>query len=200
MYKHLHNRRGVLAPDSEMWQALHEGRLLREILEDFYTRVYDDPRLSGFFEGVTRERAIEKQFSFLRSIFTGEKCYFGDHPKTAHHWMVISHELFDYRETLMENCLRDHELPEHLIRKWRSIEEVFRGAIVKSKPFELSFGGVKRPVEGYIREKLEVATLCDGCADEIESGKEVVYHARTGKLYCINCSPPESQIRQAESR
>lgn len=192
MYKHFHNRKGVLAPDNEMWQALHEGGGLGEILENFYTRVYQDSRLSGFFEGVTRERAIEKQFSFLKSIFTGEKCYFGDHPKTAHHWMVISNELFDYREELMEQCLRDYGLPEHLISRWRDVEEVFRGAIVKSKPFELSYGGVKRPVEGYFKEKLEVGTLCDSCSDEVSPGEEVTCHVRTGKLYCRNCRPSHS--------
>lgn len=198
MYKHLHQRKGVLAPDVKMWEALHKGKLLREILEDFYTRVYADSHLSGFFEGVTKERAIEKQYSFLRSIFTGEKSYFGDHPRTAHHWMVISHELFDYREALMESCLRDHGLPEHLIGKWRRIEEVFRSAIVKSKPFELSFGGVKRPVEGYYREKVEVGTLCDSCSEEIGCGQEVTFHVRTGKLYCHSCTPPEYQIAHSD--
>jgi truncated hemoglobin YjbI len=193
MYRHFHNRKGVLAPDEEMWKALNEGKVLREILEDFYSRVYEDPRLCVFFEGVTRDRAIEKQYSFLRSIFTGERCYFGDHPRTAHHWMVITHELFDYREALMESCLRDHNLPEHLIEKWRKVEEVFRSAIVKSKPFALSFGGVKRPVEGYLKEKVAVGTLCDSCAGEIQPGQEVTCHARTGKLYCSNCSPVETK-------
>jgi truncated hemoglobin YjbI len=188
MYKHFHNRKGVLAPNKEMWRALREGEGLSEILNNFYSRVYEDPRLSGFFEGVTKDRAIEKQFSFLKSIFTGEKCYFGDHPKTAHHWMVITDELFDYREELMEQCLREYGLAEELIVRWRKMEEVFRSAIVKSKPFELSYGGVKRPVEGYFREKLEIGTVCDNCSVEVDIGTEVTCHVRTGKLYCSDCS------------
>jgi len=192
MNKNFHNRRGVLAPDAEMWLALRDGEGLAEILNNFYSRVYEDPRLSVFFEGVTRQRAIEKQFSFLKSIFTGERCYFGDHPKTAHHWMVISDELFDYREHLMEQCLHDYGMPEHLVIRWRQVEEVFRGTIVKSEPFELSYGGIKRPVDGYFREKVDVGTLCDSCSSEVESGDEVVCHVRTGKLYCVNCSPADS--------
>lgn len=188
MYKHYHKRHGVLAPDGEMWQALQEGRGLRKILETFYSRVYEDERLAHFFEGVTKQRAIEKQFSFLKSIFTGEKCYFGEHPKAAHHWMVISNELFDYREALMEHCLREHGLPEHFIQRWRAVEETFRKVIVKSEPFELKFGGVVRPVEGYSMETLEVATLCDQCSGEITAGANVTYHVRTGKVYCPGCS------------
>jgi len=171
-----------------MWTALREGEGLSEILNNFYSRVYEDPRLSVFFEGVTKDRAIEKQFSFLKSIFTGEKCYFGDHPKSAHHWMVISDDLFDYREELMEQCLREYGLTEELIVHWRKMEEVFRSAIVKLKPFELSYGGVKRPVEGYFREKLEIGTVCDNCSVEVDEGTEVTCHVRTGKLYCSDCS------------
>jgi len=194
MYNYFHNRKGVLAPDKALWDALNEETGLREILTNFYTKVYTDPKLSGFFEGVTRERAIEKQFSFLKSIFTGEKCYFGDHPKTAHHWMVISDELFDYRENLMEQCLREYGLSDDLISRWRKVEEVFRSAIVKSKPFELSYGGIKRPVEGYFKEKIDVGTLCDICSGEIGSGDEVICHVRTGKLYCVSCSPSDCQL------
>lgn len=194
MYNNFHKRKGVLAPDKALWDALNQDTGLREILTNFYAKVYTDPKLSVFFEGVTRERAIEKQFSFLKSIFTGEKCYFGDHPKTAHHWMVISDELFDYRENLMEKSLREYGLEEYLVSRWRSVEEVFRGAIVKSEPFELNYGGIRRPVVGYFKEKVEVGTLCDSCAGEVEAGAEVVCHVRTGKLYCVSCRPSDCQL------
>ena len=50
---------------------------------------------------VTLTRSIEKQYSFLKACITGEKCYFGNRPRNAHHWMIIDDALFDYRQALM---------------------------------------------------------------------------------------------------
>jgi len=187
MYKHYHNRKGLLAPDPEMWQALEDGRLLRNILSDFYTQVFSDPALSPFFANVTIDRLIDKQYSFLRSIFTGEKCYFGDHPKNAHHWMVISDELFDHREALLDSAIRKYSLPEHLIQRWHSIEAVFRKAIVKDRPMPRKIGTIELPLDGYNSITLDVSSLCDSCGFEILSGAVAYYHRRTGKLNCTKC-------------
>lgn len=194
-----HRRRGRLAPDPEMWAALREGEMMMEILSDFYTRVYRDARLAHFFEGVTRQRAIEKQYLFLRAIFTGERIYFGDHPRNAHHWMVISEELFDYREALMERCLRDHGLPDHLVLRWRSVEEVFRRAIVKDAPRPRKIGGVEIPAEGYSEAELSVGSLCDGCGVELAAGTHCRYHVRTGKTYCVGCFSTSEKVGRPEA-
>lgn len=191
-----HFRNGALAPDQEMWRALEEGKLLNTILEDFYSRVYADERLAPFFEDVRVERAIDKQFTFLKSVFTGERCYFGEHPKKAHHWMVISEDLFDYREQLMEDCLRRAGLAEHLIKRWRALEEVFRKSIVKSAPAPRKVGGRLIPAEGYNEAVIDMATLCDACEGEITEGTRVSYHVRTGKVYCAPCI---ADIREREA-
>lgn len=179
---------GTLRPDPELWQALREGDGLREILEDFYGRVYADPRLVHFFEGTTIERAIEKQWSFLCQVFTGKKVYFGDRPRNAHHWMVISHELFDYREELMEACLRRYGLAEPLIRRWRGMEEIYRKQIVKDEPRPKRLRGHVLPVEGYEELTLDVGALCDGCTAVLEPGTNTRYHVRTGKTFCEPCA------------
>ena len=187
MYNQYHNRKGKLAPDAEMWKALKNGKGLNEILEKFYTLVYEDKKLSTFFVGVTKTRAVEKQHSFLRSIFTGEKCYFGDHPKKAHAWMVISDELFDHREQLMESCLIEYGLSDELISRWRGIEEIFRKVIVKSTPQDITVGNIKKPSEGYVAENIDVDCICDECSNEIKANTKVMMHIRTGKLYCDIC-------------
>jgi truncated hemoglobin YjbI len=184
-------RRGDLKPRPELWAALDDGKKLLDILIDFYGRVYEDPRLAHFFEGTTKQRAIEKQYSFLRDKFTGEKHYFGDRPRNAHHWMVISDELFDYREDLMEDCLRRAGLSPHLVEQWREVEEVFRPQIVKSKPFGRKVRGVELPVEGYEGLTLDAGSLCDGCETEMNVGEVVRYHVRTGRAYCAECVPAE---------
>ncbi len=182
-------RVGDLEPRPELWAALDDGAKLRDILTDFYTRVYADERLAPFFEGVTIERAIGQQYSFLRDKITGSSLYFGDRPRNAHHWMVISDELFDYREELMMECLRRAGLPDDMVVAWRAIEEVFRGQIVKSAPIPRKIRGVALPLDGFEELELSVGSLCDGCEQAIENGQVVKYHVRTGQTYCGTCQP-----------
>jgi len=175
-------------PDPEMWAALKEGEVMAAILTDFYTRVFEDPVLSPYFMGVTKQRLIEKVYSFMRQIFTGEKLYFGDRPRNTHHWMVIPDDVFDYREKLMDDCIRRHGLAEHLVERWRAIEESFRGDIVKSKPYGRVVDGIEMPaVEGFGNTVLEVGALCDSCTRILEPGEEVRYHLRLGHIYCGEC-------------
>lgn len=178
----------MLGPDPELWAALEHGVKLRAILTDFYGRVYEDPRLAPFFHKVTKERAIDKQHAFLADIFAGRKEYFGLKPFNAHHWMVISDELFDYRERLIEGCMRSHGLPEHLVRRWCAVHELFRREIVKSTARGLFIDGVERHLEGFREEKLDVACVCDGCGGEMPEASLGRMHVRTGELFCLQCS------------
>ena len=123
----------------------------------------------------------------MRRLFSGEKIYFGDRPRNAHHWMVISDELFDYREAIMMNCLRRHGLPEKLIERWFMLENSFRPDIVKSKPWNKVMNGIEIPVDGYDETVLEIGSLCDSCQQEIDAGTTVRYHVRLGLTYCPSC-------------
>ncbi len=186
-------------PDAELWNALQEGKLLTEVLTDFYTTVYADDKLSSFFIGVTKQRLIEKQYLFVRQILTGEKVYFGDRPRNSHHWMVISDELFDYRESLMVDSLRKVGLSEPMIDRFMKMEGFYRQDIVKAKPFARLVGGIEKPFEGFDEITMDVGTLCDSCSREVMPGEKVIYHVRIGKIYCSDCStqhnheiPPET--------
>jgi len=174
-------------PDPEMWRALQEGTLMFDILDDFYNRVFEDELLAPYFTGVTRQRLVEKVFNFHYQMFTGEKVYFGDRPKNSHHWMVISDELFDYRESIMEACLRDHGLPDHLVKRWLDYEELYRADIVKSRPAQKVLFGEKMPLDGFEEMNIDASTLCDSCQGEINIGDLVRYHIRLGTTYCSKC-------------
>ena len=177
-------------PDPELWAAMRDGEVLIKILQDFYTRVYADPRLSPFFRGTTKQRSVEKQASFMRQILTGEKLYFGDRPRNAHHWMVISEELFDYRAELMKTVLRAHGLPEPLVTRWNRAEEYYRRDIVKDEPWKRVVDGIELPLDGFEEMMIDVGTLCDGCGGEIHPGEQVRYHVRLGETFCPRCTLP----------
>lgn len=177
----------ALGPDIALWRALGEGEGLRAILTDFYDRVYEDPRLAPFFHRVTKRRAIEKQYEFLRDVFTGTRLFFGLKPFNAHHWMVISDELFDHREAMMDECMRRHGLDEPSIRRWGAIHELFRREIVKGVARGLLVDGEERQLDGYTEEVLSIGALCDGCGAEMPPGATGRMHVRTGELFCAGC-------------
>jgi len=174
-------------PDPLLWQALGRGELLMPILEDFYSRVFEDERLAPFFHAVTRRRVIEKQYLFMRQVLSGEKVYFGDRPRNAHHWMVVSDDLFDHREELLMASARRHGLPEPLVDRWRAIDEAYRRDIVKSSPWKRVVDGVEFPLDGFAETELSVGTLCDGCGRAIAPGERVRYHLRLGSVFCGGC-------------
>jgi truncated hemoglobin YjbI len=177
-----------------MWAAFGGGSGLTRVLTDFYDRVFVDERLAPFFRFTTKRRAIEKQYSFLQEIFTGEECYFGDRPYNAHHWMVISAELFDHREELMAACLRREGLPEHLVERFRRVDEIFRRQIVKSEAKPRKLRGESLPLEGFESLTLSCGALCDGCGQPVDAGTEVRYHVRTGRTFCPACSAAEEGV------
>jgi len=188
---------GPLAPNPELWAALNEGEILRAALEDFYTTVLADERLAHFFEGATKPHIIGKQFNFLRDVLAGSRDYFGFRPRNAHNWMVISDELFDYREGLLSDALRRQGVDEKWVEHIRGISEVFRKQIVKDKPFPRRFQGIVQPAEGYGKFTIDDGAACDGCEGILDPGTEIIYHLRTGKIYCDDCQTDEMQALSA---
>lgn len=180
-------RRRFPDPDPDLWQALDNGTLLPGILKVFYHRVFRDPQLAPYFEGVTESRLVEKQYNFLHQAISGEKVYFGERPRNSHHWMVVSDELFDHRADILRTVLEEFSLPEPIIEKVLDIEELYRQDIVKEKPWNKVVFGIQLPVEGYETMEIDEASLCDGCESEVQRGERITYHVRTGKVYCQRC-------------
>ncbi|TWI11975.1 2Fe-2S iron-sulfur cluster-binding protein [Aerolutibacter ruishenii] len=174
--------------DPELWAALEQGPGLTRLLEAFYARAYEDPRLSPFFHNVTRDWAVQKQYEFLSNLFNGNKAYFGLNPYNAHHWMVISDELFDYREALFESVLREAGLAPDLIRRWLALHEQFRTEMVKGAPRGMIIGGVEQPLHNLSVQRLEIDAVCDGCHGEIAAGAPSRYQYRVGSLHCAECA------------
>ena len=176
-----------IKPDPELWAALGNGDLLSEILEDFYSQVFEDEKLAPFFRKVTKTRLVEKQWAFLSDLFQGTQLYFGERPFNSHHWMIISDELFDYREKLFFDVVEKYDFPKHLIHRWAATHELFRREIVKSTPRGQWMDGKEFHKPSFEMETLIVDTLCDGCANEIHEGEKVRHYIRTGELFCANC-------------
>lgn len=179
-----------LPPDPALWDALGGDPVVRAVLTTFYHKVYADPELSPFFERVTLDRIIGKQFSFLKENIQGEPVYLGEQPRNTHNWMVINDALFDHRQALMLQAMREHGLDDALVDRWIRYEDQFRPEIVKYKPWPKRFGDLVVDTETYETCTLEESTVCDYCGNEILAGTVVRYHKRLGKLGCSDCAGP----------
>ncbi len=178
----------TLQPQPGLWAELDEGPGLSAVLTMFYDLAYEDSRLAPFFHKVTKRRAIEQQYSFLADLFTGEANYFGLRPFNAHHWMVISDELFDYREMMMEACMREYGLTDAAIRAWGAVHERFRREIVKATARGLIVDGEEQPILPPETVRVEFAGICDGCVAEMSVGETGTFVPRTGQLFCSDCA------------
>ncbi|AZS50046.1 hypothetical protein DM558_04310 [Entomomonas moraniae] len=180
------------APDPEpnlaIWHQLEDGKKVRETLIDFYDRVYADERLAPFFANVTKSRLIEKQYSFLMYLFTRQHVHFGLRPRNLHHWMVISDDLMDHRRQILDDTFKTHGLTDEQRHIWHQYEEHFRTDIVKDKAWPIKIGDEFVDLETFDKEVLDCATVCDHCGEAVDVGVEVIYHRRTGKISCPNCS------------
>lgn len=174
-------------PDPKMWQALGEGKRLNEILNDFYDKVLVDPLLAPFFKGVTKGHIVGKQYAFLNQIFTGKDCYFGDRPRNAHHWMIISDSLFDHREKLFADSCIKCGLKEPFLSQLLDFDESYRATMVKTKVWPRITDGEIKPIKGFEEMTLDIGSICDGCQKELEPGDHVHYHDRTGEMFCEDC-------------
>lgn len=177
-----------LPTDPALWDALGGDVRIRAVLETFYAMVYADPELSPFFERVTIDRIIGKQFAFLKENIQGAQCFLGEQPRNTHNWMVISDSLFDHRQALMHKAMCDHGISDDLIARWTRYEDQFRTEIVKYKPWPKRYGDIEVDTEQYETCRLEEATVCDYCGGEIPVNTIVRYHKRLGKLGCESCS------------
>jgi len=186
-------------PDLELWKKLDEGTLLLEILTDFYTNAYQDTRLAPFFKSTSIDRAIGKQYNFLQQIITGEKVYFGFYPRSAHHWMVIDDELFDYREELLEQSMIKCGLEEKYRKRWRfGIDEPYRKMILKTRPWPKIIGDLTVPLSGFEVVEADFDMICDKCFSEILQGTKIRYHQEEGSIYCNSCAGLELKDLQSD--
>ncbi len=185
------NGRDKPPPTTSLMGRLTMDDSLNKILHSFYTEVYEDEQLRPFFKSVTKERAIEKQYNFLSMLFSGKENYLGALPRNAHHWMVISEELFEYRETMMEKHMIRHGLEERFRQQWKEKQAFFKSRIVKSRPWHKIIDGYHYPLTGLEEIKATMDMVCDGCHSEILQGTRAKYHAHSGEVYCPNCQELE---------
>jgi truncated hemoglobin YjbI len=110
--------------------ALRGPEHLDSLLQDFYQRMADDLMIGFFFAGKDIALIARKQGDFLKRALGMSSSYQGKAPADAHgNLPPILPGHFDRRLRLLEETLRQHQLPEDAIQAWLGFENAFRKAI-----------------------------------------------------------------------
>lgn len=87
------------------FEELGGRKILEKVAKLFYDKVYDAEWIGKYFQSVKQEIIEEQQVDFMSMALGGPKVYLGKLPVPAHKHMMITNELFDLREKLLDEAL-----------------------------------------------------------------------------------------------
>lgn len=105
---------------------------LAKVVKTFYDKVYAHPWLKLYFKNTPQEHIENQQVDFMIGALGGPRVYGGRSPKDAHPHIMITEEIFELRNELLIEALKEEKASEELIERWLQIESVFKKAILKS--------------------------------------------------------------------
>jgi hemoglobin len=97
----------------------------------FYERMYNDPWLKQFFDGIPREHIESQQNDFMQTALGGPKRYSGKTPPSAHQHIFITQDIYDAREAHLKVAFSECHTSELMVEQWLKVDTSFHGRIVK---------------------------------------------------------------------
>ena len=121
---------------------------LRKVHKIFYDKVYAHPWIGQFFAGHDQEAIENRQTAFMAEKMGGPVEYMGKDIDIAHETMYITEELFQLRQGLLDDSLREAGIDPALRERWLRIDAAFMKKIVKGSMEE--FMNTKWPYKKHI--------------------------------------------------
>lgn len=101
-------------PDA-MYQSIGGDAGLTEIVDVFYDRLWSDPGLRHYFEGIDRDALKRHQRMFLTYVLGGPDAYDGRSLPEAHRGLDITNEAFDEVANHLRLTLEEVDVERPLI-------------------------------------------------------------------------------------
>lgn len=120
-----------MGTSNSLYDRLGGKATLQHVHKIFYDKVYAHPWLSQYFIGKDRQILEDQQTDFMMSIMGGPKLYMGRTPKYAHQHMVITEELFELRQQLLSDSIRECNITDDLREEWLGTDNALKRALVK---------------------------------------------------------------------
>ena len=105
--------------------------VLREIVDDFVDRCFDDTMIGFLFQRADRDRIKRFEYQHAAEHLGGPVVYEGRPLDEAHRPHRISGGQFARRRQILTETLRDHGVPQAVVDAWIAHQEGLRTLITK---------------------------------------------------------------------
>jgi len=116
---------------SEIFESMGGRSAIERVTNAFYQRIYDDPWLKQFFEGIPRSHIESQQNDFMQTALGGPNRYSGKTPPSAHQHIFITQDVYDAREAYLIAAFKECNTSELMIEQWLRVDATFHGRVVK---------------------------------------------------------------------
>ena len=106
---------------------------LREVLTDFYRRVFSDVMIGFLFLGKDQQRLIDKEWEFTAQLLGGDVRYTGRPIAQAHAQSPILGGHFARRLQILKDTLGDHHISEAVQTVWIEHTLSLRNQVTKDR-------------------------------------------------------------------
>jgi hemoglobin len=113
-----------------IYDAIGGAQAVQAAVEQFYTRVLNDPRLAGFFTDVDIQRLKTHQRAFIAAALGGPQLFAGRDMATAHAGLGITDADFDAVVAHLAGTLTDLGVPADQVTEIGAALAPLRGQIV----------------------------------------------------------------------
>lgn len=104
---------------------------LQKVHKIFYDKVYSHEWLKLYFTDKPQTLLEDQQTDFMAQLIGGPKKYAGKTPKMAHQHIHITDELFELRQQILDQSLREYGLADGLRKEWLMADAALKKAITK---------------------------------------------------------------------
>jgi hemoglobin len=107
------------------------GAALREVIDDFYRRLFADVMIGFLFQGKDRASLADKEWQFTARLLGDDVAYTGRSIPDAHRRSPILGGHFERRLQILRDTLRDHAVDAEVQRVWIEHTLALRDQVTK---------------------------------------------------------------------
>lgn len=132
---------------STLFDDLGGELVLRQLIDRFVDRVFDDVMIGFFFRNASRERIKQKEYEFAAQHLGAGNDYTGRGIQDAHRAHAIMGGQFSRRLTILRETLEAGGVPEHVKAHWLAHTEALRPLVTADRAHECDAGSARMRVE-----------------------------------------------------
>ncbi|HET7502206.1 MAG TPA: group 1 truncated hemoglobin [Kofleriaceae bacterium] len=118
------------------------GEALREVLTDFYGRVFGDVMIGFMFRGKDRQQLIDREYELTAALLGAPGVTYRGRPmREAHAQHTIFGGQFERRLQILRETLRDHGVDPAVQQAWVAHQLALRAQITRDRGSECEEAG-----------------------------------------------------------